>query len=144
MTKAFKKSVFWCAIILYTIGYLYFFLVSLEGCVHKFSFYQSALGKLSPYFYGDWMFAPAILCGIIYLIGCMMLTKNIYGRFRRGVALLPIGGIVLQIFLVLLLAVFSVNTETNYIYAALPIASLIYLILTWIFCLWEYKHTASD
>lgn len=142
--RKFKKSAFWCAILLYTVGYLYFFLVSLEGCAHAISFYKSALGKLSPYFYSDWMFEPAIVCGIIFLTGCIMLTKLIYGRFRRGVAILPSGGIALQILLVLFTAIFSANTETKYAYAILPLILCVYLVLLWIFCLKEYRSICKS
>lgn len=134
-----KKTVFWLSMILYTIGYLYFLLVSLESCVHTISFYKSALGKLSPYFYSDWMFGPAIVCGIAFLAGCILLTKLMYGRFRRIVALSPIGGIFLQVFLVLLFAVLSRNAEMKYGYVILPAVLLIYLLLIWLLCLREYK-----
>lgn len=130
---------FWVSIILYTIGYLYFFFVSLESSAWQLS-YKSVLGRLSPYFYSDWMFAPAIVCGIIFLTGCMMLTKIIYGRFKRSVALLPSGGIFLLIFFYIFSAVFAMNSEAKYIYVIFPIALLVYLVLTWLFCLQEYKN----
>lgn len=135
--KKSEKIVFWSSIVVYTVSYFYFFLASLEISVSQI-FRKSVLGSFSGYFDSDWMAAPVVGFGIALFISTGFLTHIIYGRFPRGTALLPCGGILILAFgywLAIAASVFDIK----FLYGLSSVLLLVSLLCTWIFCLREYK-----